>query len=438
MNLSRHKLDIALLVIILAVLNTIVYIDIRHFAVRGLESQLTESIDLSLSIVNEWELPETAFYPPGVPILLAVVQFLGVKNIDPYVFNAVTINVGALVFYLLSRRVIGNSLYSFAAVLLMILNPYFVCTALLSRDVASEFFFSGLLFLLLFVYYKNTPRNKNTILLLFLSILLTAIVLALVRATDFFVVFFIFVVSIFIHKAGKNFFCALSIAFACFTLFFMYQNYKRVGAFSLSTNSGINLYIGNHPLYLHGHPHYDIDVFLGTERIKNEMREAGTDSLPESEEDAYFRRKSIEFIRADNLAFLYRVLVKSVWHWFNLEIIPNYTSSAYFDGETDTIIVQSRINMLTSLAYVMYKFLYLPLFVISMAFLWKGRIDKLLIAFYMPYVALWPVVVLAFPDTRFKIVAEVCVLIPMIYSLCYKKQGAESKVGDCSKVPHGV
>ncbi|MFH1744023.1 MAG: hypothetical protein ABIH23_33885 [bacterium] len=417
MKTNIHKSDILLFLVILLFLNAIIYIDVRHFAVRGLRSQLEESIELSSSIVHEHRLPQTAFYPPGVPILLAAVRFLGCTNINPYVFNGIMLNLGAFVFYLLSRVVIGSLFCSFAAVLLMILNPYFVCTALLSRDGATEYFFTALLFLILFTFYKQTSVSRKSVIFLFLALFLTAAALGLVRVTGFFVAFAIFAVSIFIHKSSKLFFGLLTAAFACFTLLFMLYNYALVGSFSLSTNSGINLYIGNHPLYLHGHPHYDIDVFLG-ERVESELKNTGVDSMSESESDAYYRKKAEEFIQEDILGFVYRILVKSVWHWFNVEIIPNFTVSAHVDGNSDTIVIQTRINLLTSLSYVIYKLAYLPLFIISIVMLCKGRMDRHLLVFYMPYLALWPIVVLTFPDTRFKIVAEVCALIPMMCCLC--------------------
>jgi len=438
MNLSGYKLDICLLGTTLLILNAIIYIDVRHFAVRGLHSQLEESIELSKSIVNEFKLPRTAFYPPGIPILLGFIQFLGLEDIDPFAFNAVLLNAGTFVFYVLSKRIMATTLYSFLSVLLMTVNPYFVSTALLGRDVASEFLFSGLVFLSLFAYYKASSKTWRKAVLLFLAILTTSVALSLARVTCFFVVSATLALSIVVFRPGRIFFFSLLIAFVCFTLLFMYYNYRLVGSFTLSTNSGINLYIGNHPLYLHGHPHYDIDVFLGKERIKRELEETRANSMTETEEDAYFRKKAVEFIKSDIRGFLYRILVKSVWHWFNVEIVPNYTCHAYFDSEKDMIILESKINFLTNLAYVIYKICYLPLFILSIFFLFNGRIDRLLVVFYMPYLALWPIVALTFPDTRFKIVAEVCVLVPMMYSVCYWRRRLGQNAAGAGRVPHDV
>ncbi|HPA47759.1 MAG TPA: hypothetical protein PLG59_11530 [bacterium] len=415
-----NRWDAFVLAALLCLLNAIVLVDIRHFAVRGLHSQLEESLQLSHSIVENHQLPQAAFYPPGVPFLLAVAQFAGWKEINPFVFNAILLNLGVLFFYALARMLLRGVSWAFGAVLLMILNPYFVSTSLLSRDTAAEFLFTGLFFLFLFGGFRSGFPDRQVRSLFPILLFVIAAVLALVRVTGFFSVLILFAACFLLEKPLRRVFGVLLALWIVFALLFMLYNHRTVGSFTLATNAGTNLYLGNHPLYLHGHPHYDIDAFLETERIKKELSENSADGLSEAQLDAYFKGRAFEAIRANIPAFLYRVLVKTVWHWFNFEIIPNYTSRAYLEGGENRIVVESRIGLLTGLAYMIYKFAYLPLFLWSIIVLLQKKIDLRMGLFYLPYLALWPIVVLTFPDTRFKIVAEVCVLIPMIAVVQYR------------------
>ena len=421
MNPPRiDRSDFIACALLLCLLNVIILVDIRHFAVRNLHSPLEESLQLSNFIVENHRLPQTAFYPPGIPLLLALAQSFGWKEIYPFTFNAVLLNMGIVIFYVFARRLLGSVCWASAAVLLMILNPCFVSTSLLSRDTAAEFLFTGLFFLFLFCLLRNAFQNQQVRVLFPVLLFLTSVVLALVRVTGFFTVSLLFAACFLLEKPLRRAFGVLLALWTVFTLLFMLHNYRIVGSFTLATNTGTNLYLGNHPFYLHGHPHYDIDAFLETERVKKEMSEDNAQGLAEAQSDAYFRGKAYESIRSNIPAFLYRTLVKTVWHWFNFEIIPNYTSQAYLEGEVNRIVIEGRIGLLTGLTYIIYKFLYLPLFLWSVVVLFQKKIDVRLWLFYLPYLALWPIVALTFPDTRFKIVAEVCVWIPMIATVQWR------------------
>ena len=70
-------------------------------------------------------------------------------------------------------------------------------------------------------------------------------------------------------------------------------------------------------------------------------------------------------------------------------------------------------------AYLLYKIVYVPLFILAPALLLVGRRWRetewwLLL---MPLVAVWPLAVITFPDTRFKIVPEM-LLVPWIFVMC--------------------
>ena len=139
-------------------------------------------------------------------------------------------------------------------------------------------------------------------------------------------------------------------------------------------------------------------------------------------------------------AFLYRCMVKSLWHWLNFEKIPRFTvPETYIDGDGKTFHV-GGIVILPAPMDLMYKLLHVPLFVgaLRLLFCWKLSLKEAV--FFVPYFALWPVVVLLFPDTRFKICAVIMAVIPMMRALeygvrKYPAQGDLNLRGDNGKPP---
>lgn len=356
----------------------------------------------------------TAHYAPGVYLLTAGFEYLTGSAVQHYVYKITMLALWLGVAWATARRVLGHGWPGFFAVFLMVLNPYFVWTCLMSYDSASECFFLFLSFYLLLRLYDRAAAGRPAAALNLIAALVLGLA-ALMRSTNFLI---LVCVAAFLAFAGagraRKHLCLILAALCLYTALFCLYNYRRSGSFGLGTSFGINFFIGNHRDYLYGHPAYDIDVFF--ERgvvapVRKNIR-----GLPEAGQNRYFFRAGLREIRRDVPAFLYRCVVKSLWHWFNVEKIPRFTSpGTHIEGDSG-IIRAGPLIVLPGLLYALYKLVYLPLFMGALVLLARGRLPVREAVFLVPYFALWPVAVLLFPDTRFKLCAEVLALIPMMRS----------------------
>jgi hypothetical protein len=363
-------------------------------------------------------LPRTAYNPPMIIFLVLGLRVLGISSLNPYVFNFCMLFIGLGAMYGMARVVLRNNIYAFWSVGFALLNPYFLWIAFLTKDTSAEFMFLSLLLWLtlhlLHLPEMNIRRKKYVYGGGFIG---SAICLSLSRVTGFAIVFTSLLLLIWPLTKGwkRRFFSVCGGIFVVFTFLFCLYNYLLAGAFTLATNGGINLYLGNHPAYLHGHPHYDIDVFINWD-----FRELDGIPVPSSEHYRAFSQKAVEFIVTDPLAAVYRVIRKSAWHWFNLEKVPNYSTHSTLYAKTETYWtahLERHINVVPSLCYLLYKLVYLPVFLLSAIALAYRKIDLHFTLLYTPLLGLWPIMVLTFPDTRFKISAEV-LLVPALVAAC--------------------
>jgi hypothetical protein len=399
------------LIALLAITNLLVAMFARFAASHGMQSELLDSLEISRTMMREHRLPPNAFYPPGLPILLAGLQWVGLRAINPILFGGVMLNAGVVLFFFVARRVLERPVLAFLAVFAMVVHPMFATTTM-TRDFPTEFALSGLYFLLLLRSLAG-PRTRGQAIGLGIALVLTAGALLLVRTTAFFVALAVPVVAWLVQPTRRRFLAGVTAGVLAVGLLYCAYNQRLVGSFTLGTSSGVNLYFGNHPLYIEGHPHYDIDGFFGQERWPNEKRIAHADSLPEAQAEAWHRARAMDFIRHDPIGFVYRAIVKSLWHWFNVEKIPNYAFGAYLRGDSDTIVLGPHSNLSGAVAYMMYKLAYLPFFVLAMVWWAQRRLEPSLAVFFAPYLALWPVLVMTYPDTRYKLIAEVIACIPI-------------------------
>lgn len=184
------------------------------------------------------------------------------------------------------------------------------------------------------------------------------------------------------------------------------------------------MWIGNHPAYLHGHPKYDIDVFLGAQvdalaqeaGLASAALHGGSEDYVEVDRDAAFREQAIQFIRSDIPGFVYRLIVKAYWHALSLEKVPNYTAWARFDPSQPAVLIERDIDVVFSLPYVVYRAFLVPGIVLAVVQYARRQLDPLVFAFAIPYVAMIPMVCLTFPDTRFKLAAEALVAVPACFA----------------------
>jgi hypothetical protein len=371
----------------------------------------------------------TAKYPPGILLLVKTVQSIGIP-VNHFIFKSVMLFLWFFTTYFLLRYLNGSGWFAFVTMIAIIVHPYFIWTGLMSNDAAAEcFFVTGSFFLVLKLYEHPSEKYLYAVLScagLFMLLALTAVI----RATNFLIlIVLLFVLLIYSRDAAKRIFLILFVAFITYTGFFCFYNFKRTGAFTLTTSFGYNVFIGNNKAYLHGHPKYDIDIFFNKER-REALIGHQTKGFSEGQQNSFLLKASIAEIRADMPAFIYRCIVKSFWHWFNIEKIPNFPAPDTYLSHDGTTMYMGDIRVTTSLPYVIYKIMYLPLFIAALYFMIAGKMSLKYSVFIIPYVALWPVVAIMFPDTRFKIVAESMAVIPMMRSLQYfvylkKRDGSE-------------
>lgn len=406
--------------ILLFVVASVIYFEWSIIISKGIVSEIEQTFLLARMWESSGEIPQTAFYPP---LMLWISRFLLLVGVPllPLFFNSFFILLGVIAFYYFNYIIFRSIKWSFITTLLGVFNPYFIWTSLITRDTAGEFFFLVLVMIslckLFFSRYEDNALNKSDFKHAFCVIIFgTALMLA--RVTGFFMVMSTLLLCLLFFIVLKKIlairlFSFLIISYLLSTLLFCFYNYKVAGIFSLSTNSGYNIYIGNHDGYLHGHPHYDIDGFMESVRDrpvqKNEASSYTSLSDEQKELNYFYTKRGTSFIYSDPIGFIYRSLVKTNWHWFNFEKIPNYNVSASYgnSGKTINISKIDSVNLLPNLFYMIYKYLYIPLFCYSLFSLFQGIVFRGFFIFLGPMLGLWPVVVLTFPDTRFKISAEV-------------------------------
>ncbi len=336
-------------------------------------------------------------YPPGIPLIYAIpIKAFGSLSI-PFaaVFQTLLFAIGAGFWFKTLGFIFPKPKHHWIAWTASLLNPYFLWLIVTSKDTAFEWLGVSIFFYCLFALTSTKYSEKDKF---FLSIgLIASFVLAmLLRVTTVFVLLGALSFALLTHwKTYKK--QLLTLCTICITfvgLFIMY-NGQTFGSYGLSTTLKGNLAYGQSPLYEYSHPVHDIDVFLP-------MNIAADVRFPSP------------------MTFIAVSVRKSVWHWLNFEKVPNLSSNTRMIAQTDNTLTLSiePIKHLPSLLYTLMKLLYIPAFIISL-FLWirrKDLTDQTLI-FLVPLIALWPICVLTFPDTRFKIVGEVIAVAFIVYQL---------------------
>lgn len=179
------------------------------------------------------------------------------------------------------------------------------------------------------------------------------------------------------------------------------SNYRATGTLSLSTRTGVNLLYGNHPYYLDGHPTYDIDVFM-REQVEYEtgIQASGLSGVEKNEA---YQAVAIDAIKSDPIGFVYRSLMKAYW-WIGPARIPSSDRFAQLMADQEVIVLKRQPNRAKELVYFLHRTLILVgllLFWKHPSFSWQKSLFLLL-----PTLAVMPVVMLTFPDTRFRMALD--------------------------------
>lgn len=383
---------------------------------RGQQSELIKMLPSAELLLRSGQLKSVAFYPPGSTLLLAGWLGLGL----PFhwgVINGLGLVVGSLLFFGLSSHALQSRTWGFATTVFALLNPYMFWTAMSSRDL--PWVWPALIGCIWLVYSLHKGDSKLR------SPLLWGLVFAmcgswstLLRVTGWFETWALLLFALWLVPSQRRSAVLYgSLFFALFTAAFLSFNHHKTGAWILATNSGVNLFIGNHPLYLSAHPSMDIDVYM-LPVIRNLGYEKALGGALASEA---FTKDAIGFITADPAGFIYRCIVKSQWHWLNLTKIPAAPVHGSLDPSYTSV---SRLTTQPSgpfLMYTLYKLVYLPIFVWglvkTLSASWKDRQKAGILTALVPMLILWPIVALTFPDTRFKALEEGLAVLMMAWAL---------------------
>lgn len=341
-----------------------------------------------IALAETGRLVSNGEYPPGIPLIYAgLTALFGTLPIWLVVgLNALLFAIGAGFWFRTVSALFAKQKQAWTVWTASLLNPYFLWLIITSKDTAFEWL--GMT-ACVFLISKLTQKDASSKYPFGLALGTVAAFCfsMLVRATTVFVLLGTLIVAIILSwKTLKKILLPIfGLCVLCAGAFVLY-NGKTYGSYSLSTTLAMNVGYGQSPLYEYVHPVHDIDVFLP----------------PPSKEVPTPRPSALTFVAVS--------VRKSVWYWLNFEKVPNLSANTRLVEQTPETITLAigPIQHTPSLLYTLMKLVYVPAFLLSL-FLWIRRRDwtDRTIIFLVPLAALWPVCVLTFPDTRFKIVGEV-------------------------------
>lgn len=345
-------------------------------------------------------------YPPGIAWLYAGFLFFlpSFSAAHAAVFQTLVFATGAGLWWWLLRRLLPTPQTAWLAWGLSLLNPYLVWTAITSKDTSFEWLalvaFFALLWQIILPSSVASKRSSHVHALGLVALFFTGLLLRVSIAP---VALGALLLALLLVPKQRRVLATTFAACVVSLVGLCALQARATGYIGLSTTMGLNTWYGQHELYEVAHPNHDIDVFF-------------PESAPPIQDPVYSANGSrilfalgVARIKADPFTFFARSVRKSAWHWFNLEKIPNLTSETRLVDvrESTLTITTGPINHLPGMLYTLYKLVYLPLFFIALVlFLLKRTWRDPSLVFLAPMVALWPIALLTFPDTRFKIVAE--------------------------------
>ncbi|MEN6542679.1 hypothetical protein [Parvibaculum sp.] len=341
-----------------------------------------------------FSLPQSNFYPIGPALLFFPFHILGLNAVWPLFFY---FNIGLFLYAQICWR-IENRFVGRMALLAILLNPYFFWLLKSSQDTVLQF---ALL----------TAALRCLIARRLVAYSLLAVLASVVRSTDIFV--FAGLALLMYFQERRAIWALFPALYAIVIMF----NFAQYGSVSPSLNGGYNVFLGQHPLYSVAHPRYDIDKFFEREGHGDPNALFGMPRTLANEKqlDEKYRSLGLSFIAENPQRFIYISAIKLENWLFNFEKVPNLSGDFYLSKDGKQVVVASLRShgLAVDAAYIVYKIFYnllfaVALFLAAMAPRYALRSPYLPLLLPMFFVA--PVILLTFPDTRFKIVYEVLAL----------------------------
>jgi 4-amino-4-deoxy-L-arabinose transferase-like glycosyltransferase len=205
--------------------------------------------DAAYHMSQVWRYEEnglpTAYWPIGYPLFLAIVYWIFGHHYFVVEFINVLLSLCICAFtYLVARRLIAP----LAARLTLVVLALFPSQIFFTNVLASEIIFTVLLLLVVYLLLKQEVR-PTVLISLTVGVLLGLLIL--IRA----VALFLPLLVVFFYLGSRRRpglilrDAVLIILVAFLTLLpWMLRNKKTLGAFTIATSGGINLYIGNSPI----------------------------------------------------------------------------------------------------------------------------------------------------------------------------------------------
>lgn len=348
-----------------------------------------------------FHIPSSNFYPIGAGLLYAPFVALGLGPSAAILFY---LNIG-LIFYYLITLAISSFAWRLVALIGLAGNIVFLTVIQWGEDTVLQFACLSVAFYFLL---KARPLAFGGL----------ALLAASVRSTDF-VMFLVIAVLMSVLTRSKRW-LLFPVLFALLCLF----NWAQYGSPAPSLNSGVNVFIGQQPLYPIGHPKFDIDVFFNLHGFLDPDKVLpASKKRSEVEIDRSYQEMGMKSLFRDIPRFAYSSIMKANNWVLNDEEVPSAPGSYSLERDGAG---RYRINideMPASQAYVfrsvymLYKLIYNSLFLMAVAAVlllaWRCRhLDPMAMLLFTTLMTL-PIVVLAFPDTRFKINYEIFALPAM-------------------------
>ncbi len=185
-----------------------------------------------------------AYRPPGYPFFLMLIyEIFGQSPRLGAAFNVLFGTATVYLIYKFASKFMNEKIAGYAAIIL----AFFPSQILFVNKLASETLFTMLLFLALYVMVLGLDKKRAVMLLL------CGIVLGLAALTKGIALAFVFVPLIYIllylkwSPAAIRNALFMVLGFLLVVVPWMTRNYVQKGSFSIATQTGINLLIGNAP-----------------------------------------------------------------------------------------------------------------------------------------------------------------------------------------------
>jgi 4-amino-4-deoxy-L-arabinose transferase-like glycosyltransferase len=336
----------------------------------------------------------TAFRAVGYPLMLTGLFYLNINSLTEIRCFQALLSVFTILFVFgLARRVFGAGSAMMAA-LICVLYPYFV---FMPATVLGTTWFGFLLLAATYTLY--IAQEKNGQLLYVLSGLLFG-VLVLTRPTG--AVLLLAAALWLFYKKGrplsrtlKPLSLLVGTAFLVVTPW-MARNQQAVGSFTLSTNGGRNLWLGNNPQATATSG----SVIPLPERLADKMAGAAS----EKEQDSLYKMEALRFIKNHFVGFITLSLKKAIAFW---RLDPSPTTDGYIEN--------SPLIRLTSVLS------FSPLLILGIYALfgkWSGKHrDQCLWLFY--FVAFTAVHAVVITKVRYRLPLDYFLIISASYGLVH-------------------